>query len=203
MPNDMTREEWLTAAIIELQDWFTAKANVTIPKVRVSVGFPAGARGSSNQHVIGECWATSQTADNISAVFVSPVIDDTVRVLDVLTHELVHATAGTACGHKGEFARIARAVGLEGKLTSTKAGPELEAELARIGKYLGDYREIHGKIDPNMRKKQGTRMLKAWCPDCEFVARVTAKHADCVAHYCVNTGEYRPCTVDTATSENE
>lgn len=204
MSTETTREEWLQAAALELEQLFADKARVTLPKVRLSVGFPAGARGSSSQKTIGECWAAGRCADGVAAIFVSPIVDDGVKVLEILTHELVHAVAGNECGHRGAFARIARAIGLEGPLTATTAGAALSVELTRIAAYLGSYREIHGRIDPNMRKKQGTRMLRAFCPDdaCDFVARVTAKHAGSIAHRCAD-GAFHPCSVAAPESERE
>lgn len=191
----ITREEWLTAAMLELEPWFETRVGHSLPPVRVSVGFPAGVRGGTNSHVIGQCFAAAATADGRAAIFVSPVLDDSVRVLETLTHELVHAiTPGE--GHRGEFASIARKVGLVGKLTTTTAGDELRAELTRIAAYLGDYRDIHGKIDPHNRRKQGTRMLRAHCDSCDFVARVTARHASDIAHFCQSTATLRPCIVD-------
>lgn len=170
MTTTITREEWLTAGMVELTDWFDARAKLAMPDVRVSVGFPAGSRGGRN-HAIGQCWSASTVADGKCAIFVSPVLDDSIEVLGVLTHELVHAAVGTDCGHRGAFATAARAIGLEGKLTATHAGDELREKLQEIVNYLGDYREIHGKIDPHDRRKQGTRMLKNTCPECGSIFR--------------------------------
>jgi hypothetical protein len=108
-------------------------------------------------------------------VFINPILDKPSDVVAVLAHELVHVFAGIQCGHKGEFKRIAREIGLTGALTATVAGEELQAKIDEIVAALGAY--PHGKIDPNMRKKQGTRLLKLFCGNCDWTARLSAMQA--------------------------
>lgn len=162
-----TREEWLVEGVKALSPIF-GQVGETLPPVKVSVGWPGG-RGRKNS-VIGQCWSPAVAADEVSHVFVSPVLDDAVRVLDVLAHELVHAInfAGedAGCGHRGAFARIAKAIGLEGKMTATVAGEGLMECLKAIAADLGDY--PHGAIAAGADgadgpRKQGTRMIKAEC----------------------------------------
>jgi hypothetical protein len=97
-------------------------------------------------------------------------------VLAVLAHELAHVWSGIQCGHRGEFARVARGIDLVGALTSTTAGAWLSNELGDIAQILGAY--PHAKIDPNSRKKQGTRLLKLQCSGCGWTARVSALQAN-------------------------
>ncbi|WIC90200.1 SprT-like protease [Arthrobacter phage VroomVroom] len=170
-----TREEWLVAAIEEFRPLFGALANETLPAVRVSVGWPGGS-GRKNS-VIGQCWATSQSKDNVAQLFISPVLDDASRVLDVLAHELIHAIDDCVSGHKGRFTKIAKAIGLTGKMTATVAGDELKAELDKIHEILGDYPHaaLAGGAGAHTPKKQGTRMLKVECPESGYTARTTKK----------------------------
>src|SRR5690349_10363518 len=121
-----TREEWLVAAVEAFRPMFSALVDEQIPAVRVSVGWPGG-NGRKNA-VIGQCWATAASADKVAQLFISPVLDDAVRVLDVLAHEIIHAIDDCQSGHKGRFAKIAKALGLTGKMTATVAGDELKAE---------------------------------------------------------------------------
>jgi hypothetical protein len=158
-----TREEWLVAAVAGLTPLFEAVGE-TVPAVRVSVGWPGG-RGKKNS-VIGQCWATSQSADRIAQVFISPVLDDASRVLDVLAHELVHAVDDCKSGHKAGFAKIAKGIGLTGKMTATVAGDDLKVTLDALAEDLGAY--PHSALNSGAEgadgpKKQGTRMLKAEC----------------------------------------
>ena len=167
----MTREEWLNAALTALRPWFKDRANATIPlDARVSVGFPGG--GSARKR-IGECWARRMSKDNVNEIFISPVLQDPVRMLDVLVHEAVHAVDDCASGHKDAFKQIARAVGLEGKMTATHAGEELKGELDRIIKTLPAL--THGALDLSTRKKQPTRLVKLECDNCGMLLRTTMK----------------------------
>ena len=83
----VTREAWLNQALEKLRPWFEDRAGVAIPQdARVSVGFPGG--GSARKR-IGECWARSQSKDKVNEIFISPVLSDPIRMLDVLVHEAV------------------------------------------------------------------------------------------------------------------
>lgn len=78
-------------------------------------------------------------------------------------------------GHKGNFTRIARAIGLEGKMTATHAGEALGRILADVAADLGDY--PHAALTPALSgvKKQSTRMIKVVCPEDGYIVRTTAK----------------------------
>jgi hypothetical protein len=167
----VTREAWLNQALEKLRPWFEDRAGVAIPQdARVSVGFPGG--GSARKR-IGECWARSQSKDKVNEIFISPVLSDPIRMLDVLVHEAVHATDDCQSGHKKEFKRVATAIGLEGKMTATVAGDELKREIERIIKVLPPL--THGALDLSTRKKQPTRLVKLECGDCGMIIRTTAK----------------------------
>lgn len=174
-----TREEWLLRAVDALRPLFS-QVGESIPTVKVSVGWPGG-RGRKNS-VIGQCWHKDAATDSIAQIFVSPVLAEPVRVLDVLAHEIVHAIDENASGHKGNFARIAKAIGLEGKMTATVAGEGLEECLKAIAADLGEY--PHGAlVNPgdgaDGPKKQGTRMLKVECAEGSgYVVRMTRKWID-------------------------
>jgi len=159
-----------TAAGIEPAQW-EAK------KYRVSCGFPLGFRGSrSGKYAIGQAFDPSISADDTCEIFINPILAEPAQVVAVLIHELIHVFAGVQEGHKGEFARIARAVGLEGKLTATVAGAELQTKIDAIVAQLGAY--PHAPIDPQSRKKQGTRLLKLNCAACDWTARVSAMQSN-------------------------
>lgn len=171
--NFTTREEWLAAAVEALRPYF-AEHDAVIPAVRVSVGFPAG-RGRKNQ-AIGQAWAKEAAADGVAQVFISPVLADAVEVLAVLVHELVHVWDENKSGHRGAFAKLAKALGLEGKMTATVAGEALRDKLALIVMELGDY--PHAALTPALSgvKKQGTRMLKVECAQGSgYLVRMTKK----------------------------
>jgi hypothetical protein len=174
-----TREEWLVAAVEALVPIFDY-AGQMLPDVRVSVGWPGG-NGRKNS-VIGQCWSTKVAADKVSQIFISPVLDEAVRVLDVLVHELIHAIDDCESGHKGRFAKIAKAVGLTGKMTATVAGDDLKAKLEAIAEELGEYPHaaiVSGAQGADGPKKQTTRQLKVECAEGSgYKARITRQWLD-------------------------
>ena len=191
------RESWLAAAAVMLQHEVFPVAGIDAAsweqrKYRVSCGFPIGYRGSRTGKVaLGQAFDPSISADGTMEVFINPILDNPVDVIAVLAHELIHVEAGIACGHRGRFASIARGIGLVGAMTATIPGDELRGKLQRIVADLGVY--PHAKVDPNARKKQGTRLLKLQCSDCGWTARVSALqgnrlHAASTCPVCIAVG---------------
>ncbi len=172
----MTREQWLNSAVNLMAPMFTREADVTLPDVRVSVGWPGG-RGRKNT-TIGQCWSGRTATDGVAQIFISPVLADPVKVLSTLAHELVHAAVGTEHGHKAPFAKVAKSIGLTGKMTATVAGESLVLVLEQYAMMLGEY--PHAALNPgdNGVKKQTTRMLKAECPTTGYTVRLTRKWID-------------------------
>lgn len=174
-----TREEWLVAAAEALAPIF-AEAGVDLPPMRVSTGWPGG-RGKKG-NVIGQAWAAGAAEDGVAQVFVSPVLVESARVLDVLAHEIVHVADGNLSGHKGNFAKVAKAIGLEGKMTATVAGEALKARLDAIVDEIGPYPHAALKVGSegsDEPKKQGTRMLKVECAEGSgYVVRMTRTWLD-------------------------
>jgi hypothetical protein len=175
------REAWLASAAVMLQHEVFPAASIEAAsweqrKYRVSCGFPIGYRGSRTGKVaLGQAFDPSISADGTMEVFINPILDKPLDVIAVLLHELVHVEAGIQCGHRGRFASVARAVGLTGPMTSTVPGDALLPKLQGIVEVLGAY--PHAKVDPNARKKQGTRLLKLQCSDCGWTARVSGLQA--------------------------
>jgi len=142
-----TREAWLNAGIAALDEKYFAGNGYDLPKaLRASCGFP---RASSN--AIGQCWDPEVSADETYEIFICPTQAAPVRVLDILLHELIHASVGIKEGHKGMFRKLAKEFGLEGPMRATFAedGSELHKELQVFAGRLGDY--PHGA----MTKKRG------------------------------------------------
>jgi hypothetical protein len=163
-----TRELWLEKATEKLRTDFFAPIGEIVPPVRVSIGFPGG---GSPRKTVGEYWKSVAVKDGVPQVFISPVKDCPIEILDILVHELVHAIVPDA-GHKAPFKRIALAVGLTGKMRSTVAGPKLKARLNELARELGPIPQS-AIILGEGRKKQSTRMIKVECSDCGYVARTT------------------------------
>ncbi|QDH92424.1 SprT-like protease [Microbacterium phage Celaena] len=160
MSNHDTRESWLRQAVQSIKPLFEA-AGYEVPEVHVSVGWPHGGRAST----IGQCFPGTASADSVGHVFISPVLSDPVRVLDVLTHELVHAInhRDGENGHGKPFKAIAVKVGLTGKMTATVAGEKLKAELEAISEALGEF--PHAALAPAVKagKSRSGRSIKLEC----------------------------------------
>jgi hypothetical protein len=170
------REDWLSAAVSELRPFFDAVGAPIPANVRVTCGFPSNAKRSG---AIGECWADTASADKTFEVLISPVLDDPLRVFDVLVHELCHATAG-AMNHGVNFQKVAAAMHLAPSVgpkgwKATGPAPSFDSVFWAIVQSLGPY--PHAALTMSNRKVQTTRMLKAVCPSCGYTVRLTAKWA--------------------------
>lgn len=166
----------LAALVVALRPMFL-QHGATIPaKVRVSCGWPRGARGK--QKAIGQAWSPICSADGTCETFVSPVLADPVEVAAVMVHECVHHAVGVKEGHKGPFRRVAVALGLQGKMTATVAGDALKQSLAALCEQLGPYPHAALSAMDGAVKKQSTRMLKVACGACGCVVRMARQWLD-------------------------
>lgn len=190
------REAWLKAAIAELAPTFE-RVGITLPEnLRCAIGFPStGRRGGT----IGECWSASRSADRHVEIFVRCDHDNPFTIIDILTHELIHAGLPEGAGHGKLFRLAALKLGLQGPMRHASAGPLLREFLTVIAGKLGPLPHArlnfaHGRpnrpglpdqegqegqegiIDaPDTRKPQSARMLKAQCPSSGYTCRVARK----------------------------
>ncbi len=175
-PNYTTREEWLVAAIDFFRPLFKANTEAELPaNILVSVGFAKKARPNA----IGWCYnSKASEGEGVNHVFVSPELNDPKQVVATLVHELCHAADNCESGHAGNFRVLARAMGLEGKLTSTHAGEDLSEHINVLIEELGAYPHngLKGSGPSGGGTKQTTRMLKVVCFDNpEYKVRTTKK----------------------------
>lgn len=187
------REEWLNEATHIFRADTFKRNGINIPKdVKVSCGFaPSGNR--SRLKTLGVCHNRQSSTANINEIFISPVTSDSLRVLDILAHELIHAVDDCKNGHRKPFRDMAVKIGLTGKMTSTTAGEELKSELKAITKSIGEY--PHAEVSVSNAKKQGTRMLKISCTSCEFSYRTSKKNilsiTNTICNSCGNDSLFR------------
>lgn len=167
-----SRETWLREAVEAFRPYFEEYGYELPDDLYVSVGFPVGRRGGSSM-AIGQCHYT--TRDGRPTVFISPVLEDEARVLDVLLHECIHAALPVGTGHRGKFPSLMKAWGLEGKPTATVAGDHLRYALEALARELGPYRHSKLTYKRARGRKQGTRMKKVTCDECGYIARTTRK----------------------------
>lgn len=181
-----SREDWLNAAVQELRPQF-AKAGYVLPeKIHVSCGWPGGGGGRKNKR-IGECWDPGASGDGHFEMFMSPVLADSSRVLDVLVHELVHVAVGLKAGHRAPFAKCAAAMYLQAPWTATTAAPGFDTEIeAPVLKALGCAYPHAAMVrgEHTGPKKQGARLIKVTCAadgaagGCGAVFRITRTWID-------------------------
>lgn len=173
----MNREEWLTECIKRLRPDFDRVGSSLPEKIRASCSWPSKSGLANKKRRIGEAWSARNSADQSCEVFISPVLKDPLDVAATLVHELVHCAVGVEEGHKGTFPKIAKALGLEGKMTSTTAGEALRTRLKVVTEAIGPY--PHAELThSNAPKTQGCRLLKVHCTQCECVVRITRKWLD-------------------------
>ena len=188
----LTREAWLSEfAKAQVKHDNGLFKQVDLKKVRIGVGFPGGGSRTTR---IGEAWHNSASADGTYEIIISPLIGDGDKAAGILAHELCHIQdyINGSKGHSPTFGKLARSIGLEGKLTATTEGEEFFKWARPVLNKLGKY--PHGALQRNgSRKKQTTRLVKCECEDCGFIFRTTAKWINecneltCPDKYCQGT----------------
>jgi len=170
----LIRETWLEQMIELLRPDFAACAQLPTSPIRVSCGFPSKSALARKAPRVGECWGVESSEDHSFQIFVSPVLSEGIEVAAVLVHELVHCAVGIECKHRGAFPKVAKFLGLEGKMTSTVAGESLKIKLKELIEQLGPY--PHARLVASSRPKtQTTRQRKVVCIECGCICRMTAK----------------------------
>lgn len=166
-----TREGWLSHGLSLATPRFEAAGYKMPTNVKVACGFAPGARGGK---ALGVCISPKASAEGVTEMFISPTVSDPLVALGVLIHEAAHAVAGVEAGHGPKFKAVCHAVGLTGKATQAMPDAALNDWLATVVlPMLGAY--PHAAVDPNARKKQGTRMIKLVCPETGYTVRTTKK----------------------------
>ncbi len=160
-----TRESWLTeAAHIILGEIIAPHASIRESlHLKISVGYPPNTRADSR--TIAVCLSSKCSTEGYNEIFIHPRCSDPVEVLGHLTHEIIHAVDDCKNGHRGEFRRIARSIGLEGKLTATVPGDELRSYLEGLAQSLGPL--PHAGVDLKTPKKAPRRLHSVNCSNTE------------------------------------
>jgi hypothetical protein len=183
LPKYATREAWMLAAVEAMRPWFV-EVGAEVGPIRISVGW-AGGRGSNiGKGIRGQCWASHTVADRIPAIFVTPDQSDPLTIAGIILHEMNHAADDGLSGHRGTFAKTAKALGFLPPWTSSE-GKSLDLIvcltdlLAELGTFphspIGD--KSHGLTGqaPGKPPVQGTRMLKLVCGVDGYLVRTTQK----------------------------
>lgn len=180
----MTREEWLDKAVEELRPLY--HPDYEVPEVKISIGFPPKG-GLSRRRVLGVCWKAEVATDKVVQIYINPTIVEVggpQGVLSVVAHELVHACG--ISGHGKEFAKCGKLIGLEGKMSSSVAGPLLLSHIQAIEYKLGKF--PHAPLVPTANlsglKPDKCRMYKCECSECGYTVRISAKWIDVAIPKC-------------------
>jgi len=178
------------AQTVKLANNIMSVTAVAITSEAIVMGVKAGVDPKIMLDVINAgSGRNTASADKSMEIMVSPVLDDTYRVADVLVHELCHTTAG-AMNHGVAFRKVADAMhlipsALKG-YKATSGGDAFKQAFGPIIDGLGEY--PHAQLSMSTRKVQATRMLKAVCPSCGYTIRLTAKWAARGLPICHNDG---------------
>ncbi len=162
-----TQQNYLyrAAGLIGKEFGFKVKADDML----FSYGFPKG-RGRGK--VIGQCFYKPCPTGYAGAIFVHPCQwKSAYDVLHVLLHELIHAETPGA-GHKGEFVKLCKAVGLVKPWTATTAGPECKAKLEGLALSLGEFPQADFDLMKAPVKQVGR--LRLWECGCGVKCRVAS-----------------------------
>lgn len=169
----MNRETWLEEmtnrfVIPHFTECGYPYLELSTTTIKFSVSFIEGTRSTKKNKTIGAHYSHHFSKGQEQHILIHPSLDDGVRVVDVLIHELIHAQLPIDAGHGKEFREIALKVGLTGKMTATVATDELKSKIEKWVKKVGEY--PHSSFDVSKsRKKQTTRMIKVMCvSDNEF-----------------------------------
>jgi len=185
-PPHQTREAWLNYVAHRIAPMFEQLGAPLPVQLRIAIGFTSSGRRSRN---IGECWDNRCSEDRHFEIFIRPDISESkdlmpMQVAAILGHELVHAAVGVTAGHRKEFRRVARGIGLVGPMTATSAGPEFEKTVRPILEKAGPL--PHGRLQlavgasshSSRRKKQYSRQIKCVCGKCGYTVYATPKWLD-------------------------
>lgn len=192
----MTREQWMQAFTDAARPRFEELGSPLPPVIRMSIGFPSQGRRSNT---IGQCWWAEASTDGVCEIFIRPSLqDDSRRVAGVLAHELVHAAGHK--GHGADFRKVAVGLGLGGPMTATTETDDFYAWADPVIEQLGPFpgaKLDDGMVEIGGKKKQGTRMIKMTCGECDWSFRTAQKNIDAMTDYtCLACGE------GTLTTEN-
>ena len=178
------REEWLNAAADMFRETYDLGA---LPiSIRFSCGWPAKSQLAGKTK--GKTFYPHESSDQTTEVFISPEIDGAMTVLVHLAHELCHAMVGKD-GHRGEFSRLAKKIGLAPPYSTPVASPLMVIKSTSFIERLGIY--PHQKIIIK-RKPQTTRMILVKCYSCGFSFRTSQKNIDKIDNNspCLSCSEY-------------
>lgn len=152
----LNRESWLSQVAAMMAPRF-AELGHPLPPFRVALGWSSSGMDAP---VTGECWSNETSADNHFEIFLTPRRSNSEQVACTLAHELTHAAVGLSHGHKGDFAKVAMALGFKRPLTEAQQPEKLLEWIRPMIDKLGQF--PHAEIRPRsgISLRKATRRVK-------------------------------------------
>ena len=182
----LSRENYLIQATDIMRKSLFKPKGYKVPKVELSISWATSGNRGKNSKTAGQCFNKASHQNGINQVIISPsysgsTIEGTLRILDILAHELIHAVDDLKSGHGKAFKDCALAIGLKSPMRSTTASDELNEWLRKnIVDKLGKF--PHGKVTLS-GKKQTTRNIKVACDCCDFSFRTSNKNVELMEEF--------------------
>jgi len=168
-----TGQGWLQAGAKLFYEYVFSKAGYAMPNIVTTIGFPSRKAVSPVRRSGGQCWASSVSENGMNFICISPLIKTDVERLDILAHEMAHAVDDCKSGHRGNFVKICKDIGLtKGAPSSASAGAALMHVIEQISRELGPCPFTALNYTPRVRKAaKPTHKLE--CPQCKFACRTS------------------------------
>ena len=181
-----TREQWLIDIKNDVEVSVFNKHGYKLPKkINLTVSEPKGRKSNAKGgKVIGQCLATELSTGGFNEIYITPdndgqTVENSVKVIGIVIHELIHAYDNCKSGHKNKqvedsnkepFVKVMNTIGLTGKPTATviEEKSELDKLARKLIKKFGKFPHFEVKENP---KKQGTRLIKISCSNCAMILR--------------------------------
>ena len=178
----LNREAWLNKATDLINNHYARKGyslEAIRSEIMISCGYPPNTRTGSKNTTFGVHINPIASDSGKHEIFLNPIMSDSLEVIDVLAHELVHAIQthlfpNAKKPHGAEFKKICKAVDMTGseKFAQAEASEDFKKDLNDIIHQIGEY--PHSAINLNAkRKKQTTRNIKVECTVCDFSYRTS------------------------------
>ncbi len=170
-----SREAWLQAVGASMQSWFV-DLGFPLPPFEVRTGFPSVGKRSPN---ITDAWAQDDGQSYV--IFVRPDRADSMEVAAAIGFQMCHIAVGDRDAHGYLFRHLAISIGLRGTKTESPPGTLFKEMIKPTLDDVGPVPvQEMSSADKAKKTTQSTRLLKVYCEDCGYVARVSRKWLDAV-----------------------
>lgn len=146
------------------------------PPYRITCGWPCKNGLGRVSRTLGECHSLKSSKTGVGEIFISPCLDDPLKVAGVVSHELAHNAVGVAAGHKGKFVTCCKHLGItKGKPIHAMPGEKLSQTLQGFIDKIGAY--PHSALEPVKKLVKASGQIKLICTcGCNF--RISQKWLD-------------------------